>query len=89
DRRFGRIVQHSGGLPGFSAHMRWHAATGIGVVAFGNSDEFGARRVAGAALQDALDTADAPSAVVRPWPETVTAARAIDAAIREGRSAAE
>ncbi|MGV2901491.1 2', 3'-cyclic nucleotide 2'-phosphodiesterase, partial [Microbacterium sp. AGC62] len=35
------------------------------------------------------DGADAPSAVVQPWPETVTAARAIDDAIREGRSAAE
>ncbi|MBP3978707.1 serine hydrolase [Microbacterium sp. BLY] len=89
DRRFGRVVQHSGGLPGFSAHMRWHAATGLGVVAFGNSDEFGARRVAGAALQHLLTETDAPSAVVRPWAETVAAAQAIDAALRAGLPAAE
>ena len=89
DRRFGRIVQHSGGLPGFSSHMRWHAATGVGVVAFGNSDEFGARRVAGTALHEVLDRIDAPSAVVRPWPETVIAAQSIDAAILEGRGAAD
>lgn len=89
DRRFGRVVQHSGGLPGFSAHMRWHAATGIGVIAFGNSDEFGARRVAGAALQDLLETTHAPSAVVHPWTETIAAARAIDAALRSGQPAAD
>lgn len=89
DRRFGRVVQHSGGLPGFSAHMRWHAATGIGVVAFGNSDEFGARRVAGTALHDVLERIDAPSAEVHPWPETVAAAQAIDTAVRRSVSAAE
>lgn len=89
DRRFGRVVQHSGGLPGFSAHMRWHAATGIGVVAFGNSDEFGARRAAGTALHDVLERIDAPSAEVHPWPETVAAAQAIDTAVRRRVSAAE
>ncbi|MCT1478555.1 serine hydrolase [Microbacterium sp. p3-SID336] len=89
DQRFGRVVQHSGGLPGFSSHMRWHAATGVGVVAFGNSDEFGARRVAGTALGELLRRIEAPSAVVRPWRETVTAARAIDAAILAGRPATE
>lgn len=89
DRRFGRVVQHSGGLPGFSSHMRWHAATGLGVVAFGNSDDFGARRVAGTALHAVLERVGAPSAVVRPWAATLTAAQAIDAALRAGRPAAE
>ena len=32
----GRAVSHSGGYPGFGSHMRWHPATGIGVVAFAN-----------------------------------------------------
>lgn len=89
DRRFGRVVQHSGGLPGFSAHMRWHAATGVGVVAFGNSDEFGARRIAGAALQHLLERTDAPSAVLHPWEETAAAAHALDVALRSARPAAE
>jgi CubicO group peptidase (beta-lactamase class C family) len=89
DRRFGRIVQHSGGLPGFSSHMRWHAATGTGVVAFGNSDEFGARRVATTALAAVLDAIEAPAALVHPWRATVDAARAIDVALVAGRSAAD
>jgi CubicO group peptidase (beta-lactamase class C family) len=35
----GSIVSHSGGYPGFSAHMRWSASTGIGVVAFENATQ--------------------------------------------------
>ncbi len=31
--RFGNIVSHSGGYPGFSSHMRWNPETGFGVVA--------------------------------------------------------
>src|SRR5690606_38941121 len=53
DRRFGRVVQHAGGLPGFSSHMRWHPTTGIGVVVFGNSDAFAAGSVASRALRAA------------------------------------
>ncbi|PZF64305.1 serine hydrolase [Curtobacterium sp. MCBD17_013] len=33
----GTIVSHSGGYPGFSAHMRWSTADGVGVVAFENA----------------------------------------------------
>ena len=36
DLRIGRTVGHSGGYPGFGSHMRWHPATGIGVVALAN-----------------------------------------------------
>jgi CubicO group peptidase (beta-lactamase class C family) len=89
DRRFGRIVQHSGGLPGFSAHMRWHVASESGVVVFGNSDEFGARRVAENVMRDLLHSTGAPSAVIRPWPQTVDAARRIDASLRRGTGATE
>jgi CubicO group peptidase (beta-lactamase class C family) len=28
---------HSGGLPGYSSHMRWHSESGLGVVAFSNA----------------------------------------------------
>ena len=44
DERFGAIVSHSGGYPGFSAHMRWHAASGLGVVAFENATYARVRR---------------------------------------------
>ncbi|MFC4140680.1 MULTISPECIES: serine hydrolase [unclassified Microbacterium] len=86
DSRFGRIVQHAGGLPGFSSHMRWHPATGIGVVVFGNSDQFGAGRIASAVLHDVLGAVDAPAAVVHPWPQTVAAARRIDELLRAGQT---
>ncbi|AXE37626.1 hypothetical protein [Acidipropionibacterium virtanenii] len=38
DSRFGPIAQHSGGLPGFSANMRWHLDSGLGVVAYATSE---------------------------------------------------
>ena len=37
DPVWGRIVHHSGGYPGFGSNMRWHPATGIGVIVLGNS----------------------------------------------------
>ncbi|SDQ68461.1 CubicO group peptidase, beta-lactamase class C family [Curtobacterium sp. UNCCL20] len=39
DARFGELVSHSGGYPGFSAHMRWSVRDGIGVVAFENATQ--------------------------------------------------
>jgi CubicO group peptidase (beta-lactamase class C family) len=32
----GRVVSHSGGLPGFGTHVRWLPDHGVGVMAFGN-----------------------------------------------------
>jgi hypothetical protein len=37
DPAWGRIVQHSGGYPGFGSNMRWHPATELGVIVLGNS----------------------------------------------------
>ena len=85
DRRFGRVVLHAGGLPGFSSHMRWHPASGIGVVVFGNSDAYGAGAIAGDVLHGVLTRADAPAAIVRPWAATLAAAARIDALLAEGR----
>jgi CubicO group peptidase (beta-lactamase class C family) len=39
DPRFGELVSHSGGYPGFSAHMRWSVRDGVGVVAFENATQ--------------------------------------------------
>ena len=36
DPGLGRVVSHSGGYPGFGSNMRWHPATGTGVIALGN-----------------------------------------------------
>lgn len=88
DRTYGRILQHSGGLPGWSSHMRWHAATGIGVVVFGSSDVFGAGNHAAAIMRDVLDAVSAPSAVtsVPAWEETTLIAERIDELLRTGQS---
>jgi CubicO group peptidase (beta-lactamase class C family) len=37
DPTLGRVVGHSGGYPGFGSNMRWHLATGTGVIALGNA----------------------------------------------------
>ncbi|WP_267423966.1 MULTISPECIES: serine hydrolase domain-containing protein [unclassified Curtobacterium] len=39
DDDHGAIVSHSGGYPGFSAHMRWSVRDGLGVVAFENATQ--------------------------------------------------
>lgn len=36
DTRWGRVVGHSGGYPGFGSNMRWHPASGLGVVVLAN-----------------------------------------------------
>ena len=90
DRRFGRVVSHAGGLPGFSADMRWHAATGLGVVLFANADGFNkGQRLSEKVLYDVLESIDAPADHVRPWPETLRAAQAVDQAVRTGAPLAD
>ncbi len=37
DVEIGLVVGHSGGYPGFGSTMRWHPATGLGVIALANS----------------------------------------------------
>ncbi|WP_412871903.1 serine hydrolase domain-containing protein [Curtobacterium flaccumfaciens] len=65
DDRFGELVSHSGGYPGFSAHMRWSVRDGVGVVAFENATQ---AKVSAAAQRahdlvlDAVLTAQAPDA---------------------------
>jgi CubicO group peptidase (beta-lactamase class C family) len=36
DPALGRVVNHSGGYPGFGSNMRWHLPTGLAVIALGN-----------------------------------------------------
>ena len=37
DERFGTIVDHSGGLPGYGSNMRWLPGRRVGVIALANS----------------------------------------------------
>jgi serine-type D-Ala-D-Ala carboxypeptidase/endopeptidase len=58
DPSHGRIVQHSGGYPGYGSHMRWHPATGLGTIVLANGTYAGAPGL-GARMLDALLTASA------------------------------
>src|SRR5262249_13656090 len=52
----GVVVQHSGGYPGFGSNMRWHRASGLGVIALANRTYAGpwvlAERILNALLMD-------------------------------------
>ncbi|HEX6857204.1 MAG TPA: serine hydrolase domain-containing protein [Streptosporangiaceae bacterium] len=58
DPAHGRIVQHSGGYPGYGSHMRWHPATGLGTIVLANGTYADAPGL-GARMLDALLTASA------------------------------
>ncbi len=87
DPALGRVVSHSGGYPGFGSNMRWHLATGIGVIALGNGTYAPMSGLTGllldalvprsAAYHVALSPA-APAPADAPWPETLAAAAAVN-----------
>ena len=95
---FGRIVSHSGGYPGFGSNMRWHPASGTGVIALGNST-YAAMMTLATQLLDAVlrhreppaagySVALAPAArhggrhKAGPWPETLAAREAVNGLLR-------
>ncbi len=80
DVRLGRIVGHSGGYPGFGSNMRWHPASGIGVVVVMNHRYAPATAMARELLRVALDQS-APLAASRrlaPSPPTRAARLAVE-----------
>jgi CubicO group peptidase (beta-lactamase class C family) len=94
DPAFGRIVSHSGGYPGFGSNMRWHPASGTGVIALGNSTYAGMMTLATRLLDVVLrhreppghgyGVALAPAGKhgTGPWPETLAAREAVSALLR-------
>ena len=94
---FGRIVSHSGGYPGFGSNMRWHPASGTGVIALGNSTYSGMQPLAARLLDLVLRQAEPPDhgylvtlapvgngrdAGPGPWPATLTAQREVGELLR-------
>ncbi|WP_257478068.1 serine hydrolase domain-containing protein [Acidipropionibacterium jensenii] len=84
DSRFGPIAQHSGGLPGYAANMRWHLDSGIGVVAYATADGQPVASRAADLLDSVLRRLDVPARRIRMWPATYQAARRIDAMLLSG-----
>jgi CubicO group peptidase (beta-lactamase class C family) len=94
DPVFGPIVQHGGGYPGFGSNMRWHPATGTGVVVLANGTYAAAGQLAARMLTQLLEQLDAgspasgravpgravfgPAPAGGPWPQTLTARGEVD-----------
>jgi CubicO group peptidase (beta-lactamase class C family) len=78
DVRFGRIVGHSGGYPGFGSNMRWHPPSGLGVIALSNHRYGPAGQLAKEALVALLSAEAAPIRRVRPNAATMAAREAVE-----------
>jgi D-alanyl-D-alanine-carboxypeptidase/D-alanyl-D-alanine-endopeptidase len=93
DPGLGRMVSHSGGYPGFGSNMRWHPATGLGVVALGNGTYARMNALAelvlnalvprSAAYSTALAPARAGAGAGGPWPQTLAAADAVNGLLKD------
>jgi CubicO group peptidase (beta-lactamase class C family) len=85
DTAAGRVVSHSGGYPGFGSNMRWHPATGLGVIALGNAT-YSAMSVVTALVLEVILPRSASCQVAlapAPWPRTLAAADAVDRLLRD------
>ena len=51
DSRFGRVIGHSGGYPGYGTHMRWFPELDLSIVVLGNTTYYPAERI----VRDAVD----------------------------------
>ena len=78
DAERGRIVTHSGGVPGYGSNMRWHPASGTGVVAVANGRYAPLGLVCRDALNALIDGGARPARRPRPWPETAAARESVE-----------
>ena len=83
DLVIGQVVGHSGGYPGFGSHMRWHPASGIGVIALGNRTYAPMVRPCTDALTAFVTRKGAPVRTITRWKAT-DAARADVERLLEG-----
>lgn len=88
DGRGRRFLHHSGGYPGFTAHMAWDEASGIGAIAFENATYTNLATPLRAALDEVFSESAAVAvpavSAVEPWPETRAAALAVRDALAGG-----
>lgn len=61
DLELGLVVAHSGGYPGFGSHMRWHPASGLGVIVLGNRTYFPASKLGEQMMRALVLAGAAPS----------------------------
>jgi CubicO group peptidase (beta-lactamase class C family) len=82
DLHRGTFVHHSGGLPGFVLHMRWHPHSGHGIVVLTNSHRGDPVTLAAGALGRVLARDRVPASTVSLWPETISLRHEADRLIR-------
>jgi len=75
--RFGQVVSHSGGLPGFGSLMRWLPEYGVGFIAFGSRTYTGWNGVADEALELMANTGALQPRAVQPSPALLAAKDAV------------
>lgn len=68
--QFGRFVFHNGGYPGFGSQMRWHPASGLGIVALTNRSYGAVYPLAEQVLLELVAVEPANDPLARMWPET-------------------
>jgi CubicO group peptidase (beta-lactamase class C family) len=93
----GRLVSHSGGYPGFGSNMRWHPASGTGVIALGNGTYAAMTALAARLLETVMRHREPPlngygvalapvgaeaAQGAAPWPETLAARDAVSGLLR-------
>ena len=61
DENYGKFVSHSGGYPGYSAHMRWHENSRVGVVVLENARYSGAWATATRILESVVSELPQPA----------------------------
>jgi CubicO group peptidase (beta-lactamase class C family) len=93
DPSLGRVVSHSGGYPGFGSNMRWHPATGVGVIALGNGTYAPMSPLTGLVLDALVPTSNAyqvalAPAAGAPWPHTLAAQQQVNVLLADWDDAA-
>jgi CubicO group peptidase (beta-lactamase class C family) len=78
DLGIGTVVAHGGGYPGFGSNMRWHPASGLGVVALGNARYVNMGLPARDALRALVRGEPSRGRRIKLWPATAAARRDVE-----------
>lgn len=81
--RFGNIVAHSGGLPGYGSQMRWLPEYGVGIVALANGTYAGPGRAVNESLEALARTGALSPRVPQPGPELLEIKATIDRLVND------
>jgi CubicO group peptidase (beta-lactamase class C family) len=79
--RWGQIVSHPGGYPGFGSCMCWHPTSGLGVVGLANATYAKVSETCREALEVLLGERAAPALRISPWPESARLRRDVAALV--------